>query len=89
MTEELKVPDELIEVMIAQLANTNCRDSAINLVFRTKTALKYAKEAERLRCKFWKEIHILYPETNCGRWNYDYLTNVVTKKVDSDHDSYI
>lgn len=89
MTKELKVPDELIELMVEQLANVDCRDSAINSVFRTKTALKYAKEAERLRCKFWKKIHILYPETTCGRWRYDYLTNLITEKVDSAHDSYI
>ena len=71
MEIELKATQELIDLNVEYIAMLGCRDKCIRLVFRTKSAIKYAKLAEKARSKFWRLSVELYPELADGQWCFN------------------
>ncbi len=82
MTIEFKVPERLQDIMVAHQAAKNCRDGCLKLSFRKQKAFWYGIKAIELHLKFWKELGILYPQTNKGNWVYSSQTNLVRKGDD-------
>ena len=80
MIEDLKVPEEMQDLMLDYRVGIACRDTCVNSLFRTKRAIKYGKDAEKARLKFWKMLGELYPQTTEGRWGYLYEEHIVRKR---------
>lgn len=70
--KELKVPDEMKDLMLDWLVCSRCRNEAIVSVFRAKRAIYYGKQAEKANIKFWKLVKELHPETITGNWTYSF-----------------
>lgn len=79
MSKELKIPEELHELMLENQSAVACRNYCITLRFGVKRAIKYGKISQKLKIKFWSTVGELYPETSEGDWGYNYKTRVVKK----------
>ena len=79
MSEDLETTKELQDLMCESVAAEACRDSAINLVFRTSRALYYAKIALNAESKFWKLATKLHPEIKNETYHYNHDEKVIRK----------
>jgi hypothetical protein len=81
MGEKLEVPEELKELMLDWKVARDCRDKAIQSVFRARRALYYGKIAEKANTKFWRKIIELYPQVKNGRWSYSIQDETLVKET--------
>ena len=72
MAIKLKVPEEMAGLMDDWQVYIQCRDQAINSVFKAKRAIYYGKQALKAERLFWKKAYELYPETGKGKWSYSF-----------------
>jgi hypothetical protein len=77
---ELKPTQELIDLDNEVIACEKCRDVCIKMIFRTKSAIKYAKKAIKLRRKFWELSERLHPEIATGVWSFYHKEGVYKEK---------
>ena len=81
MENDLKVPDEMKDLMLDYTVGIQCRNECINSFFRSKRAIQYGKGAEKASQKFWKLAYSLYPEIRGDSWVYIFGENVLRKEA--------
>ena len=80
--KEFPVPDELKELMLDYKVGIACRDKAITSWFTAKRAIKYGKNAEKARLKFWTMLDVLYPEISEKKLTVKYIyQNQMVKEI--------
>ena len=80
MTDKVKtyeVPEELKELMIEYVALEECRNKAIESMFKARKAIYYSKRMVRIGIKFWAQVKILHPHSVGEKLTYHYDDQVV------------
>ena len=79
--EELKVPEEMVELMEEYQVFNECRDQCINSFFKAKRAIYYGKQAKKAERKFWSMAYKLYPQVKeSGEWIYRFSAEAILKQ---------
>lgn len=58
----LEVPEEVHDLFIECYGAMACRDRAIESIFGSRKAIKFAKKAESAKVKAWRIVKELYPK---------------------------
>lgn len=80
MDDKYDLPEEIHEIFLEGQAAEECRDKCIQSYFRAKRAIYYGKEAKRAYDKAWKMINELWPETQKGKWQYNFRDKQLKKR---------
>ena len=81
--KEWAVPDELKELMFDYQVGIKCRDKCIDSLFKAKRAIKYGKDAEKSRLKFWNMAKELHPEMKDIEVWYNFTDQVISDTKDA------
>lgn len=84
--EELKVPEEMVDLMDEYYTCIKCRNECIRSVFKSKRAIYYGKMAEKARRKFWDMAIDLYPQVKDGTWVYSFDRGAIMKAKEGELD---
>ena len=68
--KKYKVTEEIKDLFLECNAAAECRDSCINLLFRTRKAIYYAKKSLAANDKAWDLVFKLWPELKSKRIQY-------------------
>ncbi|KKN11674.1 hypothetical protein LCGC14_1024260 [marine sediment metagenome] len=62
MCKLYEIPEELQDIMLESVAMGTMRDALVKRPFGFKKAKQCAIAQQQLKGRFWREVHVLYPE---------------------------
>lgn len=80
--KEYPVPEETQLLFLDYQSAVDCRDKAINSVFRAKRAIYYGREARIALAEFWNQIYDLYPDLKNKSIAFDHALKTIVLKTD-------